>query len=74
METAVVAIHRMAPRPMMMAWLTSMPTPRRESTAAPTAKGFTVEPRQPQPAPRSTVAAPTSGSKPAAIMVAASRA
>ena len=33
-----------------------------------------VEPRQPQPAPSRTVAAPTIGSKPAAIMVAASRA
>ena len=34
----------------------------------------TVEPRQPQPAPSRTVAAPTIGSKPAAIMVAASKA
>ena len=59
---------------MMMVWSASMPTPRREATAAPTANGLTVEPRQPQPAPSRTVAAPTIGSKPAAIMVAASSA
>ena len=43
------------------------------ATAAPVAKGLMVEPRTPLPAPNRTVAAPTRGSKPAAIMVAARR-
>ena len=64
--------HRMAPSAMMMAWFTAMPTPESASTATPTANGFTVEPRTPQPAPSSTTAAPVRLSKPAATMVAAS--
>ena len=71
MEMAKVTIQRMAPSAMMMAWFTAMPTPDRASTATPTANGFTVEPSTPQPAPRSTTAAPVRLSKPAATMVAA---
>lgn len=69
---AKVTSHKIMPSTMIMAWFTSMPTPASASTATPTANGFTVEPKTPQPAPRSTTAAPVSESKPAATMVAAS--
>ena len=52
---------------------TSTPTEVAAATAAPVANGLMVEPRTPVPAPSRTVAAPTIGSKPAAIIVAASR-
>ena len=44
------------------------------STATPTAKGFTVEPRTPDPAPKSTIAEDTTVSIPAATIAAASNA
>ena len=72
MATTRAANHSTMPRGMMIAWFTSMPMLVSESIHAPTANGFTVEPRQPTPAPSSTMAAPTSGSKPAANIVAAS--
>ena len=52
----------------------SIPTLFSASTAAPTANGLTVDPRHPLPAPNRTIADPTSGSIPAAIIVAASNA
>ena len=72
MEMARVTSQRMRPSTMMMPWFTAMPMPESASTATPTANGFTVEPSTPQPAPRSTTAAPVRLSKPAATMVAAS--
>ena len=72
MATTREASHSTMPKGIMMAWFTSMPMLVSESMHAPTANGFTVEPRQPTPAPSSTMAAPTSGSNPAANMVAAS--
>ena len=72
MEMIVVVSQRIAPSAMMMPWLTAMPIPESASTATPTANGFTVEPKTPQPAPKRTTAAPVRLSKPAATMVAAS--
>ena len=72
MEIASVTSHSTTPSMMMVPWLITMPDVLRESTAAPTANGLTVEPSTPQPAPNSTTAAPTTLSKPAATMVAAS--
>ena len=72
MEIASVTSHNTTPSRMMVPWLITMPEELKESTAAPTANGLTVEPSTPQPAPNSTTAAPTTLSKPAATMVAAS--
>ncbi len=58
----------------MIVWSTGMPMEVSVAEATPVANGLTVEPSTPQPAPSSTMAAPTSTSVPAAIMVAASRA
>ena len=46
-----------------------MPAVFSVSMATPLANGFTVEPRQPTPAPSSTVPTATMVSKPAATMV-----
>ena len=59
---------------MTTAWLTLMPMSVSAELAMPVAKGFTVEPRQPTPAPSRTIMAPLRESYPAAIMVAESRA
>ena len=72
MEMTSVTSHSTTPSMMMVPWLMTMPLPDSESTAAPTANGLTVEPSTPQPAPRRTTAAPTTLSKPAATIVAAS--
>ena len=72
MEMANDTSHRMTPSRMMTPWLTSIPDVLSESTAAPTANGFTVDPSTPQPAPSKTTDAPTTLSKPAATIVAAS--
>ena len=72
MEIASVTSHNTTPKPMMTPWLMTRPVLESESMAAPTANGFTVEPSTPQPAPKSTTAAPTMLSKPAATIVAAS--
>ncbi len=56
-----VASQRMTASAYTMPMLTETPASAAAAMAAPVANGFIVEPRTPQPAPSSTVAAPTMG-------------
>ncbi len=53
---------------MIVTWLHSIPLSWRLAMATPLANGLTVEPRQPTPAPKSTVADETMVSYPARYM------
>ncbi len=63
-------IQRIAPKPIIIPWLTSIPSGSAD-TAAPTANGLTVDPRTPEPAPSNTTADATSVSIPAATIATA---